>query len=254
MNLYKKNKQLLLFFLSFFFISCSNEVSQDWIYPFQKDQIKYWRGYNQDIFPATWYLNDEVMSFRPKIDKMSGDDIVFTFAEFENFELYIEWKIYKGGNSGILYHVKEDKDFPAHLVGQEYQIIDDKDYLKMNFGENLKPWYDYMNKIELYPTDELHELQKTGALYAMYPAKNKNLNHVGDWNSSRIIITNEKAKFYLNGEEVLSFIPWSNDWDDKISQTKNFLGTPFGSVKSGYICLQEHGSPVFFRNMKIRKL
>ena len=85
-------------------------------------------------------------------------------------------------------------------------------------------------------------------------AKNKNLNHVGDWNSSRIIITNEKAKFYLNGEEVLSFIPWSNDWNDKISQTKNFLGTPFGSVKSGYICLQEHGSPVFFRNMKIRKL
>ena len=93
MNLYK-NKQLLLFFLSFFFISCSNEVSQDWIYPFKKDQIKYWRGYNQDIFPATWYVNDEVMSFRPKIDKMSGDDIVFTFTEFENFELYIEWKIY----------------------------------------------------------------------------------------------------------------------------------------------------------------
>ena len=64
----------------------------------------------------------------------------------------------------------------------------------------------------------------------IYHLLNKNLNHVGDWNSSRIIITNEKAKFYLNGEEVLSFIPWSNDWDDKISQTKNFLGTPFGSV------------------------
>ena len=86
----------------------------------------------------------------------------------------------------------------------------------------------------------------------MYPAKNKNLNHVGDWNSSRIIITNEKAKFYLNGEKF--FHLFHGQMIGMIKYRKqNFLGTPFGSVKSGYI-IARTGSPVFFRNMRIRKL
>ena len=36
-----------------------------------------------------------------------GGDIIYYKEEFENFELYVEWKLPKGGNSGILYHVKE---------------------------------------------------------------------------------------------------------------------------------------------------
>ena len=49
------------------------------------------------------------MSFRPKIDKMSGD--ILPPLEFENFELYIEWKIYKGGNSGFYIMLKKIKIF-----------------------------------------------------------------------------------------------------------------------------------------------
>lgn len=40
-------------------------------------------------------------------DYKGGKDIMYGAEEFENFELYLEWKIPEGGNSGIFYHVKE---------------------------------------------------------------------------------------------------------------------------------------------------
>jgi len=249
----KMKKFILISFSILFFTSCSNGISENWIYPFKKEEIKFWRGYNKESLPATWSFNEEVVIFQPISNEM-GDDIIFTKTEFRNFEFYIEWKIDSGGNSGILYHVEENENFPVYLVGQEYQIIDDYNFISVNFGNDLKPWRDYMNQIELYPNDKLHELQQTGALYAMYPAQNKKINDIGQWNSSRIIFKDEKVEFHLNGKLITSFIPWSNDWYDRLSQTKAYADTPFGKNKSGYICLQDHGSPVFFRNCRIRKL
>ena len=67
--------------------------------------------------------------------------------EFENFELYLEWKITEGGNSGIFYHVTEEYE---DIIAPEYQLIDD-----------LK-WSDYNNNVIL------KEWQKTGTDYAMH--------------------------------------------------------------------------------------
>ncbi|MFX8168662.1 DUF1080 domain-containing protein, partial [Acinetobacter baumannii] len=64
-------------------------------------------------------------------------DIIFSGQEFEYFELTIDWKIGKGGNSGIFYHVKEGYGGPSN-ISPEYQLIDDENYARMH--SNLKDY------------------------------------------------------------------------------------------------------------------
>ena len=63
-----------------------------------------------------------------------------TDKEYTNFDLKWEWKISKGGNSGMMYHVVERKCFPVpYVTGPEYQLIDDDNFTEMNDGYVLEP-------------------------------------------------------------------------------------------------------------------
>ena len=103
-------------------------------------------------------------------------DLIYGAQEFDNFELYLEWKIPPGGNSGIFYHVKEGYSAP-YAVSPEYQLIDDFGWGKLN-------------------NSELEDWQKAGADYAMYSAdeKIKKLKPAGEWNTSKIKYTEEKVE------------------------------------------------------------
>jgi hypothetical protein len=82
----------------------------------------------------------------------------------------------------------------------------------------------------------------------------KKLNPIGEWNSSRIVFTPKRAEHWLNGRKVLSFIPWSEDWYERRNSGK-WSGAPnYAKYKTGFIGLQDHGSNLYFRNIKIKKL
>ena len=76
----------------------------------------------------------------------------------------------------------------------------------------------------------------------------------GQWNNSKIIFTETNAEYWLNGKKVLSFVPWSEDWYKKKNSGKWDNTPDYGKFKSGYIGFQDHGSDLWFRNIKIRKL
>ena len=82
----------------------------------------------------------------------------------------------------------------------------------------------------------------------------KILYPTGNWNSSKIIFTPEKAEHWLNGKKVLEFEPWSEDWYAKKNTGKWKLSPDYGKFKTGYIGLQDHTSSIAFRNIKIKKL
>jgi len=85
------------------------------------------------------------------------------------------------------------------------------------------------------------------------PAK-KILNPAGEWNSTKIVFTTEKVEHWLNGKMVLSFVPWSEDWNIKRNSGK-WDGSPdYAKFKTGFIVFQDHGSDLWFRNIKIKKL
>ncbi|MGS2761181.1 3-keto-disaccharide hydrolase [Sinomicrobium sp. M5D2P9] len=225
----------------------------EWVYLFDGTTTKGWRGYNMDSLPPGWTIKDSTLTFDTELgleqNYEGGKDIIYGAEEFDNFELYLEWKLPEGGNSGIFYHVKEGYDGPP-VVSPEYQLIDDENYASIHDLTAYNTSLGYTEKPE-----ELKPLQQTGADYAMHPpAADKILHPVGEWNSSRIVFTPEKVEHWLNGQLVLSFVPWDEAWYEKKNSDKWKNSPDYGKFKTGYIALQDHSSPIWFRNIKIKKL
>jgi len=233
-------KKYTLLFIIIILTACSSKKDSDWIYLFDGETTDGWRAYNGETIPDKWAAVDGNLTFDTELkleeEWSGGGDIIYHKEQFEYFELYLEWKLPKGGNSGVFYHVQEGYNAP-YEISPEYQILDDDGWEEIN-NAKLESW------------------QKSGADYAMYEPNidNKSLNPAGDWNSSRIIYTKEKAEHWLNGKLLLSFVPYSEDWYSKRNSGKWDDFPDYGKFKNGYIALQDHDTPIWFRNIKIKKL
>lgn len=223
-------------------------------YLFDGTSLDGWRGYGEEELPPGWVIKDKILTYDTELgleeDYKGGRDIIYGAEEFDNFELYLEWKLPEGGNSGVFYHVKEGYANPAK-VAPEYQLIDDENYAEIH---DLTDYNKSLGHTE--NLSELKPLNKTAADYSMYapnPDK-KFLNPIDKWNTSRIVFTPEKVDYWLNGEIVVSFKPWSEEWYEKRNSGKWKDSPDYGKFKTGYIALQDHASPIWFRNIKIRKL
>ena len=234
-----KNLKYILITLFFFTISCEKNESE-WIDLFDGNSTDGWRAYNGKEIPQKWAAVDGELTFDTDLkledEWKGGGDIIYYKEEFEFFELYLEWKLPKGGNSGIFYNVQEGFQAP-YAISPEYQLLDDIGWEEIN---NAK----------------LEEWQKAGANYAMHEAdlSKKQLNPAGQWNSSRILYTAKKVQHWLNGELLLEFEPYSKEWFLKRDSGKWDDYPDYGKFRKGYIALQDHDSPIWFRNIKIRKL
>ncbi|GMN10886.1 DUF1080 domain-containing protein [Croceitalea sp. MTPC9] len=248
-----KNKLLMyLLIVITFMVSCKKEKKEakevnstdvaksEWIYLFDGKTTNGWRAYNGDSLPDEWVIKDGALTFdtekRLESERKGGKDIIYTAEEFDNFELYLEWKLPEGGNSGILYHIKEGNWGPPE-VAPEYQLLDDLKWEEIN-NAKLESW------------------QKTGADYAMYApdTTQKIVKPAGEWNTSKIRFTPELVEHWLNGKKIVSFKPWSKDWEERKQKGKWKDYTKYGTFKSGYIGLQDHDSPLWFKNIKIKRL
>ncbi|WP_088340067.1 3-keto-disaccharide hydrolase [Robiginitalea sediminis] len=257
---------LLFLSLLALLISCKNEPKEqpaepavateepaEWQMLFDGTSLDGWRGYNMDSLPPGWTIQDGTLAFDTELgleqDYTGGVDIIYGAEEFENFELYLEWKLPEGGNSGIFYHVKEGYE-SIPQVAPEYQLIDDENYARIHDITEYNLSLGYTEN-----PGELKPLQSTGADYAMHPPDpGKILHPVGEWNSSKIVFTPEKVEHWLNGKLLLSFVPWDEAWEAQKNSDKWKTSPDYGIHKTGYIALQDHASPIWFRNIKIRKL
>ncbi|WP_281542863.1 3-keto-disaccharide hydrolase [Maribacter aestuarii] len=234
--------------------SAISENIDEWIVLFDGESTDGWRAYNGETLPPGWVAKNGELTFDTELgleqDYKGGKDIIYGAQEFDNFELHVEWKIPEGGNSGIFYHLKEGYDSPPE-VSPEYQIIDDENYAKIHDLTAYNLSLGYTEKPE-----ELKPLQRTASDYAMHPADtiNKILYPTGEWNSTKIIFTPEKVEHWLNGKMVVSFVPWTDEWYEKKNSDKWKNSPDYGKYKSGYIGFQDHSSPIWFRNIKIKKL
>lgn len=204
-----------------------------WETLFDGKTLNGWHGFNKDGAPIkNWIIIDGALVCLGHAEGDSGGDIV-TDKAYENFELEWDWKVDSGSNSGVMYHVIEDKKYSApYQTGPEYQIIDD-----VNFPGKLEDW------------------QKAGADYAMHLAgSNKKLKPVGEWNNSKIIFNKGKVEHWLNGEKILAFEAWTPEWN-KLRETGKWKDFPdYGKAATGLIALQDHGNKAYYKNIRIRKL
>lgn len=235
--------------------STSDAETEDWITLFDGSSTAGWRAYNGDSLPPGWTIADDALTFDTTLAKgkeyTGSHDLIYGAEEFDNFELYLEWKLPKGGNSGIFYHVKEGYNGLPEIA-PEYQLIDDENYAAMH--PDLKDYNLSLGYTE--NPEELKPLQQTGSDYAMHAAdpSNKILHPAGEWNSSKIVFTPERVEHWLNDQMLLSFVPWDEAWEAKKNSDKWKNSPNYGIFKEGYIGLQDHGSAIWFRNIKIKKL
>jgi hypothetical protein len=257
-NISSKIRSILPLFCCLLILgACQNntQTAEDWQVLFDGSSTEGWRAYNGDAMPPGWKIIEGVLTFKTEqilesdYDYKGSRDIIYGAEEFDNFELYVEWKIPVGGNSGIFYHIKEGYGGPPE-VSPEYQLIDDENYA------SIHDLVAYNTSVGFENPAELHPLQQTASDYAMYAADPtmKELNPAGEWNSSKIVFTEAQVEYWLNGKKVLSFVPWSDDWYARKNSGKWDSTPDYGKFKTGYIGFQDHGSNLWFRNIKIRRL
>ena len=208
-------------------------AEDDWITLFDGTSTDGWRGFNSSSLPENWIIEDGSLKSLGTGGDIGGD-LVFDAQQFDYFELKFEWKISEGGNSGVFYHVIEGDKYEApYETGPEYQVLDD-----LGFPDPLEDW------------------QKVGADYAMHTADTlqKDVKPAGEWNTSRIVFSKEKAEHWLNGKKLLEFVPWSEEWYERRNSGKWDDYPDYGLAKTGLIGIQDHGSFIWYKNIRIKEL
>ena len=206
------------------------EKKDGWQLLFDGKTLNGWRMYQNKPADCWGIKNGEIYCKGSVTDKSDLRADLITTDIYENYELLVDWKIAPAGNSGIIYNVTEDNE-ASYQSGPEYQLIDDEGY-----------------------PGKLEDWQKTGADYAMYTASSRPVKPIGEYNTSKIVVKGAHREHWLNGVKVVEFEAWSDDWNKRKASGK-WKDTPgYGMAKKGYICLQDHGSGVWFKNIKIKKI
>jgi hypothetical protein len=187
---------------------------------FDGTNMHHWVGNTQDYIIA-----DGNMAIRPIHENGSGGNL-YTKEQYSNFVFRFEFQLTPGANNGLGIRAPQTGD--AAYEGMELQILD--------------------NEAPIYK--DLHAYQYHGSIYGVAAAKRGFLKPIGEWNIQEVFVKGSKIKVTLNGEVIL-------DTDIMLAR-KN--GTADGKAhpgllrKSGYIGFLGHGSPVQFRNIRIKNL
>ncbi len=214
-----------------------NEKSAGWKLLFDGSTTQGWQNFRKTTIGSSWIIEDGslMLDARRHPDGHwqvpDGGDIVTTDV-YENFEFNIEWKISACGNSGIIYNVVDSAGYEyVWQTGPEMQILDNA----------------------CHP-DTRYVTHRAGDLYDLIACSYVTVRPAGEWNKVRIIKNKGKVEHWLNGVLVVSYEMYTDEWLQKISQSK-FKDMPgFGRARQGKIALQDHGDRVWFRNIKIRML
>ena len=183
-----------------------------------------WRGYRREDAPGGWSAQDGTLAFTPGVD----DGSLITVDRFADFELALEWKLGAGGNSGVFYRATEAERAP-YWTGPELQILD-------NAGH----------------PDGRNPETSAGSNYALHAPVEDVTRPVGEWNQVRIVIRGAQVEHWMNGVKVVEYEFWTDEWRAMVAETKFAEWPGYGMARAGHIGLQDHGNPVWYRNIKLR--
>ena len=213
----------------------SAEQTEGWQLLFDGNSKNGWHIYNNKTDGAAWVVSDGTLHLDPKEKKdgkvVGGGDIV-TDTEYDNFHLSLEWKLDTSGNSGVIFYVKEDQKYEnTYHTGPEMQVLDNERHKDAQIPKH-----------------------RAADLYDLVASSPETVKKAGEWNKAEIISNNGALEFRLNDTKVLNATLWDDNWKKMLAGSKFKQWPDFGTFKSGKIALQDHGDPVWFRNIKIRKL
>lgn len=199
--------------------------NSEWTVLFDGKTVKGLRGYKQSGFPDSWEIVDGTLKTVPG----HGVDLI-SEEVYKNFELELEWKVPKGGNSGIFYFATEEGDY-IWQSALEMQVVDDEKHID---GKNT--------------------LTSAGALYAMIAPSANVVKPVGEFNQVRIKVKNNHVEHWLNGTKIVEYVYGSDMMWDLVAKSKFNKMPLFAKASEGHIGLQGDHGLIWYKNIRIRRL
>lgn len=196
---------------------------------FDGKNLKGWRNYQSNTLSNGWTIEDQSIAF---VEGKPSGDLIYS-EMFDDFELQLEWKISKGGNSGIFYRATEETEKTYHNAA-EMQVLDNA-----------------CHKDGVYPS------HRAGSNYDLHPAGvDPTLKPGEGWNKVRIIAKGKHITFYLNGYKTADFLIGSEDWQRRFKNSKFYKNEwmNYAQAETGHIGLQDQGDKVWYRNIRIKKI
>lgn len=246
MQIMKNQLTLLSLSLAFILSACDSQKSEsseaqsepknEWISLFDGKSFDGWKVYNRDTITAEWMIKDGAIVCHDGAGEENrgfSPTSLMTVGSFGNFEFELEYKIGKGGNSGIFYHVVESEEYGYDFqTGPEYQVLDDE-----------------------FSRSESEAYKMVGSNYAMHaPTVEKKINPHMEWNKVKIVYNNGHVEHWLNGIKLLEFEEGSEDWLAIKAKSKWAETDTYAKFKKGHFTLQNHGDEVHYRNIRVRTL
>lgn len=212
----------------------AEQPPEEWTVLFDGTSFDGWHEYLGDGVTDQWKIENGAMAFYPS-DRSKEKHNLVTNQEFTDFILSLDWKISEGGNSGVMWGVKEEEKYsePYH-TGPEIQVLDN----------------------ERHPDAKVGKSHQAGALYDMEGPSKDVAKPAGEWNTMVITVDNgeKRGSVELNGEEIVTFPVGNEIWNTMVSKSKFADWDGFGKFIQGKIALQDHGDKVWYRNIKIKEL
>ncbi|MEO5892907.1 MAG: DUF1080 domain-containing protein [Ferruginibacter sp.] len=201
-----------------------------------------WRGAYKTYFPdKVWYIENGTLNVKGAngAESSNGGDLVTT-EQFGAFDLQFEFKLTDTANSGVKYFVTESEKNKGSAIGLEYQILDDDEHPDAKLGSignrTMASLYDLIPALEI-----------TKSRREKLP--------IGEWNRGRIVVFPDgKIEHWINGWKVVEYQRGTQYFYALVAKSKYKDWPNFGMAAKGHILLQEHGTHVAFRSIKIREL
>ncbi len=198
------------------------------------------RGYRRESLGDGWQVRESAL-----VRAADGAGDIITREQFAAFEVQLEYRIAKDGNSGLMFHVTEAEPKPWH-TGPEVQILDNAStketqkagWLYGLYEPKVPDWVRQADKVAGRTTPDLID--------ATRPA--------GEWNHLYLRVAPGGCEVCVNGVVYERFKIGSKDWDERVAKSK-FASVPsFAQAGRGHLCFQDHGDEVAFRSIKVREL
>ena len=226
----RKMNQLKLITLSLIlicFLGCSSSTN-DWQILFDGKNTEHWRGFGKEDFPNdNWKVENNTLKTIPGL-KNTVD--IITKEKYQNFELELEWKVSKAGNSGVFYFASESQSY-IWQSAPEMQVLDNDNH-----------------------PDGKNPLTSAGSLFALIAPNNGKVKSVGKFNKAKIKVLKNRVEHWLNGVKIVEYVYQSNAMWELVDKSK-FKDMPyFAKATKGSIGLQGDHGEVWYRDIRIRKL